>query len=95
LNAKQAGATKVSVTAEETPEHVLVDIADDGSGLADKARRKLFEPFAGSTRDGGTGLGLVIARDIMRGHGGDIVLVDSGPGGTTFRLMLPAAEAGP
>ena len=49
----------------------------------------LFEAFSGSTRPGGTGLGLPIAREIMRAHGGDVELVHSGPDGTVFRLTLP------
>ncbi|MBV9734992.1 MAG: ATP-binding protein, partial [Acidisphaera sp.] len=54
----------------------------------------LFRPFVGSGR-GGTGLGLAIARDLMRAHGGDIELAASGPGGTTFRLILPHADREP
>ena len=70
-------------------------MADDGPGIAVRARDDLFQPFAGSARDGGTGLGLVIARDVMRAHGGEITLVQSGNEGTTFRLELPAERRGP
>jgi signal transduction histidine kinase len=49
----------------------------------------LFQPFSGSTRKGGTGLGLTIARDLVRAHGGDIALVETGDSGTVFRLDLP------
>jgi signal transduction histidine kinase len=54
-------------------------------------RENLFLPFAGSGRVGGTGLGLPIARDLMRGHGGDIRLGEAATG-TVFILTLPAAE---
>ncbi len=60
-----------------------------------KARHDLFQPFAGSARAGGTGLGLVIARDVMRAHGGEITLLHSEDDGTTFRLELPAQRPGP
>jgi signal transduction histidine kinase len=64
-------------------------VADDGPGIAPAAREHLFQPFAGSTRRGGTGLGLPIAREVLRAHGGDVVLQESGAGGTRFRMELP------
>jgi signal transduction histidine kinase len=70
----------------------MLDIADDGHGLPPRARENLFRPFFGSARLGGTGLGLAIARELMRGQGGDLVLIDTTGAGTTFRLTLPAAE---
>jgi signal transduction histidine kinase len=88
-NACQAGAATLEITAQDNAESVTLDIIDDGPGLTPRARESLFQPFAGSTRAGGSGLGLVIARDIMRAHGGDIALLRSGEGGTTFRLTLP------
>ena len=93
-NARQVGASSVRVSARLEDGRIIIDVADDGPGLSDKARGRLFQPFAGSARDGGTGLGLVIARDIMRAHGGDIELVETGPGGTTFRMLLPARPGG-
>ena len=68
LNAFQAGATKVAVTAQADAEMTSIEVADNGPGLPAKVRAHLFEPFQGSTRVGGTGLGLAIARDLMRGH---------------------------
>ncbi len=88
-NARQAGAKKVTVRARKEGDRLLIDVADDGPGLPPGARERLFKPFAGSERAGGTGLGLVIARDIMRAHGGDIVLAETADTGTTFRLQLP------
>ncbi len=93
LNAMEAGARSIRVLAHDREGAVLIEIIDDGPGLPNRARQKLFEPFAGSVRDGGTGLGLVIARDIMRAHGGDISLKSTGDEGTTFRLELPAGDA--
>ena len=71
----------------------ILRLADDGPGLPERARAHLFEPFAGSARRGGTGLGLAIARELAKGHGGDLTLVDTGPGGTVFELTLPAKDA--
>jgi signal transduction histidine kinase len=83
------GPRQVTVRAARDGDGVTVDVVDQGPGLSGKAREHLFEPFRGSASVGGTGLGLAIAADIMAAHGGDICLLDSGPGGATFRLRLP------
>ena len=69
---------------------VVIDVADDGPGVPEKARARLFEAFQSSTRQGGTGLGLAIAAELVRGHGGTIVLVPSEKG-ALFRIVLPDA----
>ena len=69
---------------------IIIDVADNGPGIPEKARANLFQPFAGSARPGGSGLGLAIARENMRLHGGDITLAETGAQGTRFRLTLPA-----
>ena len=89
LNAFQAGATVVAVSAATDGEVAAVEVADDGPGLPAKVRENLFRPFRGSARAGGTGLGLAIARDLMRGHGGDIELSRTGADGSAFVLRLP------
>ena len=88
-NAQQAGATLVRISAGKDKGRIFIDIADNGPGLAAKAKERLFQPFTGSARQGGTGLGLVIVRDIMHAHGGEISLLESSAKGTTFRLELP------
>lgn len=80
---------RVTVSAAVEDDTLRVDVADTGPGLTAKARDRLFQPFSGSVRAGGTGLGLAIARELMRGHGGDIVLSETGEAGTTFLLFLP------
>jgi signal transduction histidine kinase len=67
---------------------VVIQVSDTGPGLPEKARAHLFEAFQGSSRQGGTGLGLVIAAELVRAHGGDIRLVD-GTIGATFRIIIP------
>ena len=52
-------------------------------------RARLFQPF-GAGSPGGSGLGLAVARDLARGHGGELELLRTGPEGATFRLSLPA-----
>jgi signal transduction histidine kinase len=88
-NAVEAGATKVTIDCEATNSSIDVLIRDNGTGLPQRARDKLFLPFEGSVRAGGTGLGLPTARELMRRHGGDLTLVESCEKGTTFRLSFP------
>ncbi len=68
---------------------VVVEVVDTGPGIPERVRDHLFEAFVGTARPGGTGLGLHIARDIARRHGGDLVLHRTGADGTAFRLILP------
>jgi signal transduction histidine kinase len=89
-NAAEAGATRVAVRARAEGEDTVIEVVDNGPGLSERARGKLFQPFAGSAKSGGSGLGLAIAQEILRAHGGDLELVTSGPGETVFRLRLPA-----
>ena len=88
-NARLAGASWVRVFAHSSPDHLSIEVADNGPGLPEQAKERLFQPFAGSVRKGGTGLGLVIVRDILRAHGGDVALVRSDKNGTMFSLNVP------
>jgi signal transduction histidine kinase len=92
-NAVEAGAHHLRIAAVRDGGTIVIDIADDGPGLPPRARENLFRPFAASARPGGSGLGLAIARELMRLHGGDLVLVGSTGAGTTFRITMPAAKA--
>jgi signal transduction histidine kinase len=67
---------------------LLVSVSDDGPGISEEIRGRLFESFATFGKSGGTGLGLAIVRKIMQDHGGSIE-VESRPGLTTFTLLLP------
>ncbi|RII39548.1 sensor histidine kinase [Pseudooceanicola sediminis] len=98
-NARQAientGAPgEIGVSAEETDSHWLIRVSDTGPGLPPKARENLFTPFQGGARKGGTGLGLVISAELMRGHGGQIEMERTGPDGTAFLILLPKEITG-
>ncbi len=92
-NAREAGADTVTISVQEGSDKLAIAIIDDGSGFDDRARAKLFEPFAGSFKEGGAGLGLVIARDIVKAHGGDIELCEDGSSGARFEITLPRRDA--
>jgi signal transduction histidine kinase len=92
-NADQAlahdGGGLISISAWRQQDRMVIEVADTGKGVPPAAQAHLFEAFAGSTRPGGTGLGLPIAREIMRAHGGDVALAHTGDDGTAFHLTLP------
>ncbi|WP_114394947.1 sensor histidine kinase [Oleisolibacter albus] len=89
-NAVEAGAARITLSARSSPGRLELLVSDDGPGLAPRARENLFVPFAASTRANGSGLGLPIAQEILRAHGGDLRLLDSSGSGTVFALGFPA-----
>jgi len=81
-------ASRVQLSVQPQGRSVLVLVDDDGPGIAPDRRESVFKPFE-SGADDGTGLGLTIARDIARAHGGEIHLEESPLGGLRARLRLP------
>lgn len=79
----------VEIGAGESDSDWWIRVGDTGPGLPEKAREYLFKPFAGSARKGGTGLGLTIAADLVRGHGGRLDLVRSDSEGSEFMIHIP------
>ncbi|MBN8290831.1 HAMP domain-containing histidine kinase [Rhodobacter sp. NTK016B] len=79
----------IEVTARDTEEGTAIRVIDTGPGLPQRARENLFAAFQGGARKGGTGLGLVIAAELIRGHGGALSLERSDEEGTEFRILLP------
>jgi two-component system, OmpR family, sensor kinase len=82
--------TRVMVTASlDGPDTVLVTVADNGPGMPADVARAPFEPMRRHrSPSSGSGLGLSIARGIVEAHGGQMELVQPGPG-TCFRICLP------
>ncbi len=68
---------------------VTVNVTDNGPGIPEHVRGRLFEAFQSASRSGGTGLGLAIAADLVRAHGGQLWLTTTGPEGTSFMMTLP------
>jgi signal transduction histidine kinase len=80
---------EIRVSLERVDGTSVIRVADNGPGVPERARERLFQPFAGSTRPHGAGLGLAIARELALAHGGDLTLAETGPGGAVFELSLP------
>lgn len=87
----RAGAGAVRIAASAAGANVLFTVDDDGPGLTREEQARVFAPFhTTKERQGGVGLGLAIAGDIIRAHGGSLT-VDSAPGqGARFTVSLPA-----
>jgi two-component system osmolarity sensor histidine kinase EnvZ len=85
---------KASVSATRHGEMVEIIVDDDGPGIPESEREAVFKPFyrldsARNPDTSGTGLGLTIARDVVRAHGGDLVIESSPTGGNRARIWLP------
>ena len=80
---------EINITAYEDDSSWKIQIADTGPGLPAKAREHLFTPFQGGATKGGSGLGLTISVELVRGHGGALTLEYTGADGTAFCIDLP------
>jgi len=77
---------------DRSPEgNLQLTFSDDGPGVSEEIRGRLFESFTTHGKQGGTGLGLAIVQSIVEDHGGSIS-VDSRPGQTTFKILLPQPQ---
>lgn len=76
------------VSARREGAVTVIDVADNGPGVPERARAHLFEAFQSVARKGGSGLGLAIAHELVQAHGGQIALVNN-EGGATFRVTIP------
>jgi signal transduction histidine kinase len=96
-NARQAivATTKpgdIIVAASENDEFWTIEVTDTGPGLPAKAQEHLFTPFQGGLSKGGSGLGMAISEELMRGHGGSLELVRTSDKGTVFCIKLPKGD---
>lgn len=85
---------QVTVTAYRKEKHVYLSVEDTGNGIPEELRERVFEPFfrvdkSRSRELGGVGLGLALAREIVRVHDGSIAVRSNPSGGTVFDVMLP------
>lgn len=90
---------EIRVDAGAAGANVWMEVADNGIGIPEKDRERIFDRFyrvdkARSRESGGTGLGLSIAREIVQRHGGTIALVDHDGPGTVVRIVLPVCQEG-
>ncbi len=93
-NSRKASAGVIRFALGRDGDTVVLDVTDDGKGIHPADQPYIFERFyrggQGNIKPRGLGLGLGISRLLARAHGGDLVLLQTSPGGTAFRLTLPA-----
>jgi len=86
----RGGVCRLEVDRSERGDLVLT-FADNGPGVSEEIRERLFESFTTHGKKGGTGLGLAIVQSIVEDHGGSVT-VDSKPGRTAFQIVLPQPQ---
>lgn len=95
LNAMQAivrnGIITVRIKLDASRNVACLEVSDDGPGIPEDVRDQVFELFV-STKDGGGGLGLAVAKQVVQEHGGTIAF-DTSEKGTTFRIELPVGRS--
>lgn len=79
----------VEVTAGEVAGSITIAVADNGPGISESIRDRLFHPFVSYGKENGTGLGLAVVQKIVQDHGGEIVVERTVLGRTVFRIVLP------
>jgi len=92
LNACEAAPSsegRVLVTVERTGSGVTIAVSDNGPGIAEPIRDKLFHPFVSFGKENGTGLGLTVVQKIVQDHGGQVLLERTADAQTIFRITLP------
>ena len=89
--ATQAAGGHVGVAVAENDGNLDIRVTDDGPGIDDSIRDKLFQPFVSHGKENGTGLGLTIAQKIVQDHAGSLQLESSVRGRTVMRISLPKA----
>src|SRR5262249_34915325 len=87
------GTLTLAVDRRAHDKALVVSVSDDGPGISEQIRGRLFESFATYGKAGGTGLGLAIVKKIVQDHGGSIG-VESRPGLTSFTIVLPEQPVG-
>jgi signal transduction histidine kinase len=91
-----AAQPRVRLQISAAGSRAICDVIDNGPGVAPELLGRLFQPFASSRPEGGgTGLGLAVSRELIRAAGGELQLVETGAGGTVFRLTLPLVASAP
>ncbi|QKP78898.1 HAMP domain-containing histidine kinase [Methyloligella sp. GL2] len=90
---KGANKGAISVRAWRDGESSVIELADTGPGVSERAAAHLFQPFQSVARKGGAGLGLAIAAELVQAHGGSIELTGN-EGGATFQVAIPDYVAG-
>lgn len=86
---------RVDIYVQGDNERLRVKVEDNGRGIPEAVRERLFEPFVSQGKENGTGLGLTIVQKIVQDHGGAVRVESTSSAGTTFVIELPRARGTP
>jgi signal transduction histidine kinase len=90
VDASEEGGAVVVTTGTAPGDEVFLEVADQGRGVAEEDRERIFAPFYTTKRSSrGTGLGLAVCRQVLAAHGGRIAVDETTAGGARFRVFLP------
>ncbi len=84
-----AESGKIDIGLRRKGESLEIRIEDNGPGIAEAVRDRLFEPFVSHGKENGTGMGLTVVQKILQDHGGDIAVERTSASGTAFRVTIP------
>ena len=84
-----AESGEINIGLRRKGESLEIRIEDNGPGIADAVRDRLFEPFVSHGKENGTGMGLTVVQKILQDHGGDVAVEQTSVSGTTFRVNIP------
>jgi signal transduction histidine kinase len=84
-----AESGKIEIGLTRKGESLEIRIEDNGPGIADAIRDRLFEPFVSHGKENGTGMGLTVVQKILQDHGGDVAVEQTSATGTTFCINIP------
>jgi signal transduction histidine kinase len=96
INACEAvppGCGRVSVDVRERAGRLELRVSDNGHGVPEPIRMRLFEPFVSHGKENGTGLGLTIVDKIVEDHGGHVTVESTSASGTVFLISIPLMPA--
>ena len=80
---------KIDIGLRRKGESLEIRIEDNGPGIAEAVRDRLFEPFVSHGKENGTGMGLTVVQKILQDHGGDVAVEQTSASGTIFRISIP------
>jgi signal transduction histidine kinase len=84
---------RITIDLREVLGGLQIRVSDNGRGIPESIRGKLFEPFTSYGKENGTGLGLTVVQKIVQDHGGDVVVEKTSEEGTIFRITLPIVSS--
>lgn len=80
---------EVQVSASQLADGLMINVSDDGAGMSEDTRRRLFQPFFTTKREQGLGIGLAVVHDIVKVHGGTLEVESELGRGSAFHIILP------